>query len=50
MTSCEMLMIKYSFGVSLEEHKTIEDIAKEANVVPIKDLMRQENGMVWTCS
>ena len=43
MTSFEMLMIRYSLRVCLKEHRTNEDIAKEANVIP---MMRRKR-MKW---
>ena len=46
MASCEMRMVRYCLGISLEEHRRNEDILQEAKVVPIKDLMRRKR-MQW---
>lgn len=42
MASCEMRMITYYLGVNREEHGRNEDIMREANVMPIKDIMRRK--------
>ncbi|XP_046848167.1 uncharacterized protein LOC124441744 [Xenia sp. Carnegie-2017] len=39
---CEMRMIRYCLGVSLEEHRTNESIREEANVMSILKLMRRK--------
>ena len=46
MASCEIRMVRYCLGISLEEHRRNEDILQEAKVVPIKDLMRRKR-MQW---
>ena len=38
---CEMRMLRYCLGISLEEHKTNESIRQEANVMSVLDLMRR---------
>ena len=38
---CEMRMLRYCLGVSLEEHRTNESIREEANVTSIADLMKR---------
>jgi exonuclease III len=40
-SSCEMRMIRYCMGISLEEHRRNEDITREVRVMPIKDVMRK---------
>jgi hypothetical protein len=42
LSVCEMRMLRYCMGISLEEHKKNEEIRKEANVIPIEELMRQK--------
>ncbi|CAM4675865.1 unnamed protein product [Leuciscus chuanchicus] len=39
--SCEMRMLRYCLEISLEEHQTNEEIRKQAQVMPIQDLMRK---------
>ena len=46
MSSCEMRMLRYCMGISLEDHKRNEEITAEAGVMPIKDLMRRKR-MQW---
>ena len=41
ISSCEMRMLRYCLGISLEEHITNEEIRKLANVLPIQDMMRK---------
>ena len=41
-SSCEMRMLRYCMGVSLEEHRRNEDITEEAKIMPIKDVMRKK--------
>ena len=43
---CEMRMLRYCLGISLEEHRRNEEILEEAGVMPIKDLMRKKR-MQW---
>ena len=38
---CEMRMLRYCLGISLEEHRTNESIREEANVMAIADLMKR---------
>lgn len=40
-SSCEMRMLRYCMGISLEEHRRNEDITAEAKIMPIKDVMRK---------
>ena len=37
---CEMRMLRYCLGISLEEHRTNESIREEANVMNILDMMK----------
>ena len=39
--SCEMRMLRYCMGISLEEHRRNEDITSEAKIMPIRDVMRK---------
>ena len=39
--SCEMRMLRYCMGISLEEHCRNEDITSEAKIMPIRDVMRK---------
>lgn len=41
-STCEMWMVRYYLQINLEEHRGTEDIRKEANVLPVKDLMRSK--------
>ena len=41
ISACEMRMLRYCLKISLEEHRTNEDIRKEANVIDITTLMRR---------
>ncbi|XP_046863244.1 uncharacterized protein LOC124456989 [Xenia sp. Carnegie-2017] len=45
---CEMRMIRYCLGVSLEEHRTNESIREEANVMSILKLMRRSECHEYT--
>jgi hypothetical protein len=38
---CEMRMLRYCLGISLEKHKTNESIRQEANVMSVFDLRRR---------
>ena len=38
---CEMRMLRYCLGISLEEHRTNESIREEANVMNILDMMKR---------
>ena len=42
ISSCEMRMLRYCMGISLEEHRRNEDITAEAKIMPIKDVMRKK--------
>ena len=44
--SCEMRMLRYCLGISLEEHRRNETLTAEAGIVPVKDLMRKRR-MQW---
>jgi len=46
VSSCEMRMLRYCLGISLEEHQRNEEITSRAKVMPIKDLMRKKR-MQW---
>ena len=46
MSSCEMRMLRYCMGISLEDHKRNEEITAEAGIMPIRDLMRRKR-MQW---
>jgi len=41
VNSCEMRMLRYCLGISLEDHKRNEEIMTEANIMPIRDALRK---------
>jgi len=49
ISACEMRMLRCCLGVSWEEHRSNEDIRKEARVVGIADDATETTSVVWAC-
>ena len=49
--SCEMRMLRYCMGISLQEHRRNEEMTSEAKIMLIRDVMRKRRleCMVRSC-